>query len=133
MKRNILSAALILIANTAIAQIVLWSGEDLELGSQGGCWDDGNPVVVENPAKDGINTSEKYTMMMTPKRFMYKVNFEEGYSECQDFIVGIDGHVFNRSVGNSDTTTYIGNLIRVMRVNVLCILTNRICRLSYEQ
>ncbi|MBQ8065554.1 MAG: hypothetical protein IJ144_03070 [Prevotella sp.] len=44
------------------AQTVLWDGEDESVTSRnqfGGWWDRGNPSVVENPEKDGINTSEK--------------------------------------------------------------------------
>lgn len=41
------------------AQVVLWDGEDKELGSMGGFWDRCTPSVVENPEKDGINTSDK--------------------------------------------------------------------------
>lgn len=44
---------------SAMAQTTLWDGENQEIGSRGGCWDDGSPTVVENPEKDGINTSEK--------------------------------------------------------------------------
>lgn len=43
---------------------VIWNGEDREIGSQGGLWDLNKPVVVENPDKTGINTSDrclKYT------------------------------------------------------------------------
>jgi len=46
-------------AMTASAQTVLWDGENKELGTMGGFWDRGNPLVVENPEKDGINTSNK--------------------------------------------------------------------------
>lgn len=38
---------------------VLWDGEDRELGTQGGLWDDNSPKVVENPDKTGINKSGK--------------------------------------------------------------------------
>ena len=37
------------------AQTVLWDGEEATIGSKGGCWDDGNPTVVSNPAKDAVN------------------------------------------------------------------------------
>lgn len=44
------------------AQTVLWDGEDTNITSRneyGGFWDRGNPSVVNNPEKDGINTSNK--------------------------------------------------------------------------
>ena len=43
----------------------IWTGENQTLGTQGGCWSDGSPVVVENPDKNGINASDrclKFTM-----------------------------------------------------------------------
>lgn len=46
-------------AANGFAQTVLWDGESYELGSRGGCWDDGTPTVAENPDKTGINTSSK--------------------------------------------------------------------------
>lgn len=46
-------------ASVCNAQVVLWDGEDKALGSYGGFWDRGNPSVVDNPEKDGINKSAK--------------------------------------------------------------------------
>ena len=46
-------------ATVCNAQVVLWDGEDKALGTMGGFWDRCNPSVVENPEKDGINTSDK--------------------------------------------------------------------------
>ena len=49
-------------AMTAQAQVVLWDGEDASITSRnayGGFWDRGNPSVVDNPEKDGINKSAK--------------------------------------------------------------------------
>lgn len=49
-------------ATVCNAQIVLWDGEDESITSRnefGGWWDRGNPSVVENPEKDGINPSNK--------------------------------------------------------------------------
>ena len=40
-------------------QTILWNGEDKELETRGGFWDDGSPVVVVNPEMNGINNSEK--------------------------------------------------------------------------
>ena len=59
MKKQLLMLAFAMAAMTAPAQTVLWDGEDKELGSMGGFWDRCNPSVVENPEKDGINTSNK--------------------------------------------------------------------------
>ena len=64
MKQLFLLAA-ISAATLSNAQTVLWDGENAELGTFGGWWDRGNPSVVENPEKDGINTSDrclKFTM-----------------------------------------------------------------------
>lgn len=55
-------------ATVCSAQTVLWDGEDEAITSRnanGGWWDRGNPAVVENPEKDGINASAhclKFTM-----------------------------------------------------------------------
>lgn len=38
---------------------LLWDGEDKELGKDGGFWDRCSPKVVENSAKDGVNSSDK--------------------------------------------------------------------------
>ena len=46
-------------ATVCNAQVVLWDGEDKALGTMGGFWDRCSPSVVENPEKDGINTSDK--------------------------------------------------------------------------
>lgn len=44
---------------TMFGQTVLWNGENYELNSKGDFWDRCNQEVVENPSKDGINTSDK--------------------------------------------------------------------------
>ena len=49
-------------ATVCSAQTMLWDGEEAILGSKGGCWDDGNPTVVANPAKDAVNGSDKCLM-----------------------------------------------------------------------
>lgn len=60
------------------AQTVLWNGEDYDLGSKGGCWDDGNPAVVENPETDGINTSAKcLAFTMTNESKVVKIPFRD--------------------------------------------------------
>ena len=49
-------------ATVCNAQVVLWDGEDASITSRneyGGFWDRGNPSVVDNPEKDGINPSDK--------------------------------------------------------------------------
>lgn len=46
-------------AANGFSQTVLWDGESYELGTKGGCWDDGTPTVVSNPDQAGINTSSK--------------------------------------------------------------------------
>ena len=49
-------------ATVCNAQVVLWDGEDASITSRneyGGFWDRGNPSVVDNPEKDGINKSAK--------------------------------------------------------------------------
>lgn len=51
-----------MMATMGHAQTVLWDGEDELITSRnenGGWWDRGNPSVVENPEKDGINPSAK--------------------------------------------------------------------------
>lgn len=65
MKKITLMVMAMCAMTTSMAQTTLWDGENKDLGSNGGCWPDGSPTVVENPEKDGINTSErclKFTM-----------------------------------------------------------------------
>jgi hypothetical protein len=57
--RKLFLLGMLFAATVCNAQVVLWDGEDKEVGSRGGFWDRGNPSVVENPEKDGINTSNK--------------------------------------------------------------------------
>lgn len=59
MKKIFTLVAASMMATGAFAQTVLWDGENAELGTMGGLWDRSNPVVVENPDKEGINTSDK--------------------------------------------------------------------------
>ena len=52
MKRKFLVFAMTLMAMTASAQIVVWNGEDKEVGSDGGFWNRADPtVVVEDGSK----------------------------------------------------------------------------------
>lgn len=63
---------------TMFAQTTLWDGEKREIGTQGGLWADGSPTVVENPEKDGINTSDKcLKFTMTQDSKVVKIPFRE--------------------------------------------------------
>lgn len=62
MKKIILLGMLFATTTTCLAQTVLWDGEDETVTSRNefaGWWDRGNPSLVDNPEKDGINTSAK--------------------------------------------------------------------------
>lgn len=59
MKKFTLIALAIMASATSFAQTTLWSGEDKGLGSKGDVWDRCNPVVVGNPNKDAVNSSDK--------------------------------------------------------------------------
>ena len=62
MKKFTLVALAMMASASCFAQTTLWDGEDKEIGewnSSNGFWDRLLPAVVENPTKDGINTSEK--------------------------------------------------------------------------
>lgn len=59
MKKIITFSFALMASATMFGQTVLWDGENQEVSTQGGFWDDGSPTVVENPEKDGINTSGK--------------------------------------------------------------------------
>lgn len=70
---------------TMFAQTTLWDGENQEIGTQGGLWADGSPTVVENPEKDGINTSNKclkFTMKNDSK--VIKIPFREWITPSMD-------------------------------------------------
>ena len=61
MKKFTLVALAMMASASCFAQ-TLWNGEDKNLGDKhnaNGFWDRCDPEVVENPLKDGINTSEK--------------------------------------------------------------------------
>ena len=78
MKKTYLTILAIAIAATTNAQTVLWDGESYELGSRGGCWDDGSPTVVANPETDGINTSAKcLSFTMTSSSKVVKIPFRD--------------------------------------------------------
>lgn len=59
MKKIITFSFAMMASATMFGQTQLWDGENKEVGTQGGFWADGSPTVVENPEKDGINTSDK--------------------------------------------------------------------------
>lgn len=85
MKKNWLLSAAMMFSASCFAQTTLWDGEEFELGSQGGCWDDGHPTVVENPDRDGINTSEKcLKFTMTNDRKVVKIPFRDWITPSMD-------------------------------------------------
>lgn len=59
MKKVFTLCVAIMASVATFAQTILWDGEDKDLGTDGGFWDDGSPEVVANPERDGINTSKK--------------------------------------------------------------------------
>lgn len=59
MKKIITFSFAMMASATMFGQTVLWNGENYELNSKGDFWDRCNQEVVENPSKDGINTSDK--------------------------------------------------------------------------
>ena len=77
MKRTILLVT-IFAATVCSAQTMLWDGEEATIGSKGGWWDDGNPTVVSNPAKDAVNGSDKCLMFtMTSNSRVVKIPFRD--------------------------------------------------------
>lgn len=78
MKKIITFSFALMASATMFGQTTLWDGENLELGTQGGLWADGSPTVVENPEKDGINTSDKcLKFTMTNASKVIKLPFHE--------------------------------------------------------
>ncbi len=78
MKKFTLTVVALLASVGGFAQSTLWNGEDRELGTQGGFWGDGSPVVVENPEKDGVNSSDKcIKFVMTNDSKIVKLPFRE--------------------------------------------------------
>ena len=59
MKKIITFSFALMASATMFGQTVLWNGEDYDISSKGDFWDRCNQEVVENPSKDGINTSDK--------------------------------------------------------------------------
>lgn len=59
MKKIITFSFALMASATMFGQTVLWNGENYDICSEGDFWDRCNQEVVENPSKDGINTSDK--------------------------------------------------------------------------
>lgn len=87
MKKFTLIALAIMASATSFAQTtLLWNGEDKDLNTTAGFWNDGTPVLVDNPEKDGINTSSKcikFTMTNNENK-MVKLPFGEWFKESMN-------------------------------------------------
>ena len=78
MKKVFTLCVAIMASVATFAQTPLWKGEDKELGTRGGFWDDGSPEVVANPERDGINTSKKcLKFVMTQDKKIVKLPFRD--------------------------------------------------------
>lgn len=78
MKKIITFSFALMASATMFGQTQLWDGENQKVGSQGGFWNDGSPTVVENPEKDGINTSDKcLKFIMSNDKKVIKFPFRE--------------------------------------------------------
>ena len=78
MKKVFTLCVAIMASVATFAQTTLWDGEDKELGTTTGFWNDGNPEVVANPEKDGINNSKKcLKFVMTNDSKMVKLPFRK--------------------------------------------------------
>lgn len=85
MKKIITFSFALMASATMFGQTVLWNGENQELGTQGGLWADGSPTVVENPEKDGINTSDKcLKFKMSNGNKVIKLPFREWIQPSMD-------------------------------------------------
>ena len=85
MKKIITFSFALMASATMFGQTTLWDGENLELGTQGGLWADGSPTVVENPEKDGINTSDKcLKFTMTNASKVIKIPFRDWITPSLD-------------------------------------------------
>ena len=72
--KKIFLLALSFFAYTGFAQTVLWDGET----AANGVWVDGSPEVVDNPEKDGVNTSDKcLKFTMTNDSKIVKIKFAD--------------------------------------------------------
>ena len=78
MKKVFTLCVAIMASVATFAQTTLWNGEDKELGTTTGFWNDGKPEVVTNPEKDGINKSDKcLKFVMTQDKKVVKLPFRE--------------------------------------------------------
>ena len=59
MKKFTLMALALMASAASFAQTTSWNFENDEIGADGGFWDRCNRTVVENPLKEGANTSDK--------------------------------------------------------------------------
>lgn len=85
MKKIITFSFALMASATMFGQTQLWDGEKQEVGTQGGFWDDGSPTVVENPEKDGINTSDKcLKFKMSNGNKVIKLPFREWIQPSMD-------------------------------------------------
>ena len=79
MKKVFTLCVAIMASAATFAQTTLWNGDDKEIGKDAiGFWNDGNPEVVANPERDGINTSEKcLKFVMTNENKVVKLPFRD--------------------------------------------------------
>lgn len=69
MKKFTLIALAIMASATSFAQTtLLWNGEDKDLNTTAGFWNDGAPELVNNPETDGINNSAKCIKFVATKK-----------------------------------------------------------------
>lgn len=71
MKKFTLLALAIMASATSFAQTTLWNGENTEITNKNdnaGFWNDGTPVLVDNPETDGINNSTKCIKFVANKK-----------------------------------------------------------------
>lgn len=69
MKKFTLLALAIMASATSFAQTtLLWNGEDKDLNTTAGFWNDGAPELVNNPETDGINNSAKCIKFVATKK-----------------------------------------------------------------
>ena len=59
MKKVFTLCVAIMASVATFAQTILWDGEDKNVNTDGGFWDRCSSKVVENPQKEGVNTSDK--------------------------------------------------------------------------
>ncbi len=91
MNKITLIALALMASATSFAQTTLWNGEEENLKNDeyhiASFWKDGTPELVDNPEKDGINTSAhciKFTMTNDNKIKMVKLPFGEWFKESMN-------------------------------------------------